>query len=130
MSLKFRLAIFHDFSLARILYACDCCVSHQGIPPEWQSSKSWGIVKLICPGHVTSVHQDGVGAVDPLFLNLGVINPWERTLVPIESEAGWGPLEKSLILCLCQELKQDTLDIHSTSWSLTILSWVTCTELA
>ena len=48
--------------------------------------------------------------------------PRERTLVPIESEAGWGPLEKSLILCLCQESKQDTLDIHFTSWSLTILT--------
>jgi len=50
------------------------------------------------------------------------IYPRERTLVPTESEAGWGPLEKSLILCLCQVSKQDTPDIHPTSWSLTILT--------
>jgi hypothetical protein len=56
------------------------------------------------------------------------IYPRERALVPIESEAGWGPVEKSLILFLCQESKQDTPDIHPTSWSLTILSC--CTELA
>jgi len=37
MSLIFRSAIFHDFSLTGTLYACDCYVSHQGIP----SSRPW-----------------------------------------------------------------------------------------
>jgi hypothetical protein len=59
MSLIFRSAILHDCSLTGIVYAWDCYVSHQGIPLssllEWQGSKSWGIVKLICPGHVTCV---------------------------------------------------------------------------
>jgi hypothetical protein len=81
-------------------------------PPEWQGSKSWGIVQLICPGHVTNVvspwavrqlhakciavkvkcwHKDSAGTVDQLIFNLGAKWRWLKLHAPAVLPTGKNP---------------------------------------